>query len=52
MGETPGSRLLTLNKREVGGRRSDGTDYFGRAALEGQLSEVDGRLSEVGGRYF
>ena len=47
--ETPGG-LLTLKKREVGGRRSaaggrrsGGTDHFGRPALEGQLPEVGGR---------
>ena len=52
--ETPGS-LLTLKKRDVGGRRSavggrrsGGADHFGRPALEGQLSEIDGRLSAVG----
>ena len=42
---------FSLSKNEtsaVGGRRSGGTDHFGRAALEGQLSEVDGRLSAVG----
>ena len=38
--------VLSLSKNErsaVGGRRSGGTDHFGRPALEGQLPEVGGR---------
>ena len=38
--------VLSLSKNErlaAGGRRSGGTDHFGRPALEGQLPEVGGR---------